>query len=57
MERLAGISAALRKDRELSFYGDIDFIPTEHYARVHAQRALDDAEWVVSVAAKVIGTH
>ena len=57
VERLAGISAALRKDRELSFYGDIDFIPTEHYARVHAQRALDDAEWVVSVAAKVIGTH
>ena len=54
VERLAGISAALRKDRELSFYGDIDFIPTEHYTRAHAQRALDDAEWVVSVAARVI---
>ena len=54
VERLAAISAALRKDRELSFYGDIDFIPTEHYTRAHAQRALDDAEWVVSVAARVI---
>ena len=55
VERLARISAALRKDRELSFYGDIDFIPTEHYTREHAQQALDDAAWVVSVAATVIG--
>ena len=54
IERLAGISAALRKDRELSFYGDIDFIPTEHYTKEHAQRALDDAVWVVSVARTVI---
>lgn len=54
IERLAGISAALRKDREFSFYGEIDFIPTEHYTREHAQRALDDAEWVVSVARTVI---
>ena len=53
VERLAGVSAALRKDRELSFYGDIDFIPTEHYTREHPQRALDDASWVVSVAATV----
>ena len=57
VERLAGISAALRKDRELSFYGDIDFIPTEHYTREHAQQALDDASWVVSVAAMVIGNR
>ena len=57
VERLAGISAALRKDRELSFYGDIDFIPTEHYTRGHAQQALDDVSWVVSVAATVIGTR
>ena len=57
VERLAGISAALRKDRELSFYGDIDFIPTEHYKREHAQQALDDAAWVVSVAATVIGSR
>ncbi len=55
VERLARISSALRKDRELSFYGEIDFIPTEHYTKAHAQRALDDAVWVVSVAAMVIG--
>ena len=57
VERLAGVSAALRKDRELSFYGDLDFIPTEHYTREHAQQALDDACWVVSVAATVIGSR
>ena len=57
VERLAGISAALRKDRELSFYGDIDFIPTEHYTREQARQAIDDASWVVSVAATVIGSR
>ncbi len=57
VERLAGISAALRKDRELSFCGDFDFIPTEHYTREHAQQGLDDASWVVSVAATVIGSE
>lgn len=55
VERLAGISAVLRKDRELSFYGEVDFIPTEHYTREQAQRARDDAVLVVSIAATVIG--
>ena len=31
MERVASISKELRKEGELSFYGDIDFIPTEEY--------------------------
>ena len=30
-------------------------VAPEHYTHEHAQRALDDAEWVVSVAARVIG--
>ncbi|MCY4025686.1 MAG: HEPN domain-containing protein [Acidobacteria bacterium] len=54
VDDLAAISAALRKDRELSFYGDIDFIPTEHYSREDAERALADARRVVSVATAVI---
>lgn len=37
-------SDVMRKERELSFYGDIDFVPTERYTRKHAQRALDDSE-------------
>ena len=52
--RLAEVSTALRKERELAFYGAIDFIPTEEYTREQAQRALDDAKWVVSVAQRVI---
>ncbi len=52
--RLAAISAWLRKEREFSFYGDIDFIPTEEYSPADAQRAMDDARLVVSLAAAVI---
>lgn len=33
LSRLADISGYLRKERELSFYGDIDFIPTEQVVR------------------------
>jgi hypothetical protein len=54
VERLADISGWLRKEREFSFYGDIDFIPTEEYAQTDALRAMEDARFVVSVAASVI---
>lgn len=52
--RLAEISAWLRKEREFSFYGDIDFIPTEQYSREDAIRALKDAEFTVLVARSFI---
>ena len=48
-EKLAGISAWLRKEREFSFYGDIDFIPSEQYSKDDAQRAID-AGWNSSIA-------
>ncbi len=54
IERLAEVSTALRKERELAFDGAIDFIPTDEYTREQAEQALDDATWVVSVAAHVI---
>lgn len=47
--RLADISHRLRKEREFSFYGDEDFIPTEEYTRDDASRALEDARFVVSL--------
>jgi hypothetical protein len=53
-ERLAEISVYLRKEREFSFYGDIDFIPTEQYSKADAQKALEDARFVVSTAGQVI---
>lgn len=53
--RAAEISKRLRRERELSFYGDIDFIPTEEYSDADAQRAYDEASWVVELALGVLG--
>ncbi|MCX5971456.1 MAG: HEPN domain-containing protein [Coprothermobacterota bacterium] len=47
LPRMAEISKWLRKERELAFYGDIDFIPSEEYTEEDAQRAIDDATFVV----------
>ena len=46
---LAKISKAMRRDRELSFYGSEDLTPSEFYQREDAEKALDDAKWVYSV--------
>ena len=54
VDRLAAISARLRKDRELAFYGDIDFIPTERYAVEDASKARDEARFVVETASGLI---
>ena len=54
LKRLAEISARLRKEREFSFYGDIDFIPTEQYSREDAQRATDEARTTVEAAVRTI---
>jgi len=56
IERLANISAWLRKEREFSFYGDVDFIPTNEYSEADAARALGDARFVVeTVTAEIEG--
>lgn len=54
LEKVAYISKRLRKERELSFYGDIDFIPTEEYSDTDAAEAIEDANFVVRLALKVI---
>ena len=54
VDDLAEISGWLRKEREFSFYGDIDFIPTERYSREDAERALHDARRVVAAAELLI---
>lgn len=41
------ISKRLRKERELSFYGAEDFIPTEEYDLEDASLAMRDAEFVL----------
>lgn len=51
--KIAKISKALRKERELSFYGDIDFIPTEEYSMDDAQNAMEGAHFVLERARKL----
>jgi len=54
LARAANISKRLRKERELAFYGDIDFIPTEEYTAEDSQKAMDEAKWIVSLAQQSI---
>ena len=49
----SAISKRLRKERELAFYGDVDFIPTEEYTADDARRALDEAKWIVELSKKL----
>lgn len=57
LPRLAAISLALRKERELAFYGDRDFIPTRAYAVKDGERALTDARFVVECVGLFEGLH
>jgi HEPN domain-containing protein len=49
IDELTTISQRLRKDRELAFYGEVDFIPTEQYDRTAAEAALNDAQLCVRI--------
>ena len=48
IERLAGISRALRRDRELAFYGAEDLTPSTFYREADAILARDSARDVVA---------
>ena len=48
------MSAWLRKERKFSFYGDVDFIPSEEYFLDDALRAIADAKFVVELAGRAI---
>lgn len=47
LDAIKRISKRLRKERELSFYGAEDFIPTEEYSVEDADSAIRDAEFVL----------
>lgn len=55
VDDVAQISRRLRKERELAFYGDVDFVPTEAYGPAEALTAMDDARRVVEWAAACLG--
>jgi len=48
LDEIKKISKRLRKERELSFYGAEDFIPTEEYDLEDANMAIKDAEFVLN---------
>lgn len=54
LKELADISKRLRKERELAFYGEIDFIPTEEYTKEDAEEVIKDALLAASTAKKLI---
>jgi hypothetical protein len=54
VNRMADISKALRKDREIAFYGSEDLIPSEFYTRADAEQAFEDARWVHAHVASVV---
>lgn len=49
LDRITQISAYLRKERELSFYGDEDFIPSQQYSKDDAARCLNDIDWLLAL--------
>ncbi|MBP2071543.1 HEPN domain-containing protein [Thermoanaerobacterium butyriciformans] len=57
VDKLASISKWLRKEREFSFYGDIDFIPTLEYTEEDARKAINDSKLVVNIAEKAISSQ
>jgi HEPN domain-containing protein len=53
LDRLATVSRALRRDRELAFYGAEDLTPSTFYREADAVTARDSARDVVSI----VGPH
>ena len=54
VDQIAKVSRNLRRDRELSFYGAEDLIPSEFYKEEDAKNALEDARWIYSLCKEII---
>jgi len=51
---LADASQWLRSQRELAFYGDVEWIPTERYGPLEGERALAAAREALALAEELI---
>ena len=49
------ISKALRRDRELAFYGSEDLAPSEFYTEGDATTARNEAKWIHDAVTAAIG--
>jgi HEPN domain-containing protein len=54
LAEFARISRALRRDRELAFYGSEDLTPSDFYKREDAQLAFDQAQYIVKEVRAVV---
>lgn len=54
IQEIKRISKRLRKERELSFYGAEDFIPTEKYGPEDAQQAMEEARFILTVVKEAL---
>lgn len=52
IEEIARISKYLRKERELAFYGEEDFIPSDEYSEDEAKKAIESAEFIFKIVKK-----
>lgn len=53
-DKIRTISKTLRKEREVSFYGAEDFLPSEEYAQSDAIRAIEDVKFVLDIVKKTL---
>jgi HEPN domain-containing protein len=51
LARVVKISSELRKEREISFYGDEDFYPSENYDDTHSEKWLKECDWLLELCA------
>jgi HEPN domain-containing protein len=49
LERIVALSKALRKERELAYYGDEDYLPSEEYSLQDAQHYIQECDWLLSL--------
>ncbi len=49
LQRIMQLSSRLRKEREISFYGDDDFIPSEQYKEADAQWCINEVDWLLQL--------
>lgn len=49
LPRVLEISKRLRKEREISFYGEEDFLPLQSYTDADAGQAIDEVRWLLAL--------
>lgn len=54
LNRICAVSKRLRKERELSFYGDEDFIPSDEYTKDQAKEAISDSRWLFELLKDIL---